>query len=213
MTAQPTQIINQEWYQLLIEECKAIITEAVFTSRWSLVEGYWNLGKRIRDEQNLKRQDIYGKKILSGLSNSIGVGERTVYRAIQAYDKFPDINKLPEGKNITWNKLITKYLPEVNLPLTEGLVVPKGKYSCLVIDPPWPLPFIDRRERPLQVDIPYPTMTLDKIKELPIANFADTNCHLYLWTTHKFLPYCFDIVKSWGFEYQCLMTWVKNVGF
>ena len=205
-------LITQEWYQALVDECKAIITEAVHNSRWDLIEGYWNLGKRIREENNLKREDIYRKKILSDLSKSIEIGERTVYRAIQAYDKYPDINTLPEGKNITWNKLITIYLPEVNLP-TKEIIIPKGKYSCIVVDPPWPIPFIDRKERPLQVDIPYPVMTLDKIRELPIAEIASENCHLYLWTTHKFLPDCFDIVRAWGFEYQCLMTWVKNVGF
>ena len=34
----------------LVDDCKAIITEAVFTSRWSLVEGYHTLGKRILEE-------------------------------------------------------------------------------------------------------------------------------------------------------------------
>jgi len=38
----------QEWYDLLVEDCKAIVTEAVFTSRWALVQGYWELGQRIR---------------------------------------------------------------------------------------------------------------------------------------------------------------------
>ena len=42
--------LQTNWYQDLVEECKAIITEAVFTSRWALVEGYWNLGKRITEE-------------------------------------------------------------------------------------------------------------------------------------------------------------------
>ena len=64
------------------------------------------------NENNLDRKEVYGKKILSELSKSIGVGERTIYRAIQAYEKFPSLDKIPDGKSITWNKLITKYLPE-----------------------------------------------------------------------------------------------------
>lgn len=103
---------KNEWYGALVDECKAIITEAVFTSRWALVEGYWHLGQRIANENNLDRKEVYGKKILSELSKSIGVGERTIYRAIQAYEKFPSLDKIPDGKSITWNKLITKYLPE-----------------------------------------------------------------------------------------------------
>ena len=51
---------NQEWYENLVEECKAIITEAVFTSRWALVEGYWKLGERVSGEnKNFERNAIY----------------------------------------------------------------------------------------------------------------------------------------------------------
>jgi DNA modification methylase len=102
---------QQEWYQLLVDECKAIITEATFTSRWALVEGYWNLGKLIKDTYKT-RKDIYGKKIAQDLAESIGISERTINYACAAYEKYPDIGTLPEGKNISWNKLITKYLPE-----------------------------------------------------------------------------------------------------
>ena len=102
---------NHDWYDLLVEDCKAIITEAVFISRWAKVEGYHQLGERIVTETNLARKEVYGKKILSGLSKSIGVGERTLYRAVQFYDKYPRLDTLPDGKNISWNKIITQYLP------------------------------------------------------------------------------------------------------
>ena len=39
------------------------------------------------------------------------------------------------------------------------------------------------------------------------------NCHLYLWTTQKYAPEAFGLVEAWGFKYECMMTWVKNVGF
>ena len=103
---------SHDWYDVLVEDCKAIITEAVFISRWAKVEGYHNLGERIVTETNLDRKEIYGKKILSGLSESIGVGERTLYRAIQFYDKYPRLDTLPDGKNISWNKIVTQYLPD-----------------------------------------------------------------------------------------------------
>jgi len=70
-----------------------------------------------------------------------------------------------------------------------------------------------RDERPKQMGVPYPLMSLEEIKALPIENMAMPDSHLYLWTTHKFLPESFEISRNWGFEYQCLMTWVKNVGF
>jgi len=105
-------VAKHNWFLELSEDCKDIVTEYIFTSTWSLVEGYWSLGKRVREQTNFKKEDIYGKKILSGLSKSIGISLRSVYRAIQIYDKYSKLDDIPEGKSITLNKLITKYLPK-----------------------------------------------------------------------------------------------------
>ena len=112
---------NGQWYSRLVEDCKDIITEAVFTSRWALVEGYHQLGGRIVAENNLDRKEVYGKNILTDLSKSIGVSERNLYRAIQFYEKYPQLDTVPEGKNISWNKIVTKYLPQ---PRGEGTLPP-----------------------------------------------------------------------------------------
>lgn len=93
---------------------------------------------------------------------------------------------------------------------------PEGKYRCLVIDPPWPMPrFIEREVRPNQDrELPYPTMTISEIAELPVPDLADPlGCHVYLWVTHRFLPDGLRLLEGWGVNYQCQMTWVKNVGF
>ena len=37
-------IVKADWYGNLVDDCKAIITEGTFNSRWALVEMYWNLG-------------------------------------------------------------------------------------------------------------------------------------------------------------------------
>ena len=105
------EIKKDEWYQELVEEGKAIMTEAVFTSRWALVEGYWNLGKLIRDEKHLKKwaQKEAGA-VLQGLAKDLGIPMRTLHYALKSYDKYPKTSQIPEGKNITWNKLTTKYL-------------------------------------------------------------------------------------------------------
>ena len=122
MTLPQQQYKEQEWYQELVSECKAIITEAVFTSRWALVEGYWELGKRIREEnKNFERSNIYGQKIVSHVTESLNlertenqppISERTIWRAIQFAEKFPNLKLLPGGKNISWNKVCNELLPE-----------------------------------------------------------------------------------------------------
>jgi len=106
------EIEVQEWYNTLVEDCHSIITEAIYISRWALVEGYHNLGKRILAEHdNFERAKIYGEKIVQGLAESLNMSSRILWYAIQFVQKYPDLNKVPEGKNITWNKIITKYLP------------------------------------------------------------------------------------------------------
>jgi len=92
--------------------------------------------------------------------------------------------------------------------------LPEGKYRAIVIDPPWDIDKIAREERLDQYDFGYPSMTLDEIRSLPVQNLAaEDGCHIYLWTTHKHLPDALDILAAWDAKYQCLLTWVKNVGF
>jgi N6-adenosine-specific RNA methylase IME4 len=92
--------------------------------------------------------------------------------------------------------------------------LPEDTYRAIAIDPPWPMAKIEREERPNQGEIlDYPVMTLEEIAALPVADLAAPDgCHVYLWTTHKFLPDALDLFRVWGVRYQCLMTWVKNVG-
>jgi len=205
--------IQEEWYVALIEEGKAIITEAVFSSRWALVEGYWNLGKRIREEENLKREDIYGQKILQGLAESIGISGRSLYYALQTYDKYPDIQTIPEGKNITWNKLITKYLPKPkneSIPLPEA---PEGKYNVIYADPPWDIGsmVLEKWESPLEDK--YPTMTKEELKQLRVEDLSADDCVCFLWTTLSTLPQALELLKDWGFEYHLTLTWDKGSGW
>lgn len=99
----------------------------------------------------------------------------------------------------------------------SGPVPPRpGKYSCIVIDPPWPMPKIERDERPDQGRrLDYPIQSLEDIADeqwVPVRTHAADDCHIYLWVTHKYLPAGLDLLARWGFNYQCVMTWRKNVG-
>ena len=48
------------------------------------------------------------------------------------------------------------------------------------------------------------------IKAMPVAEIADENAILWLWTTNAHLRVAFDVVEAWGFEYRTLLTWVKD---
>jgi len=88
------------------------------------------------------------------------------------------------------------------------------KYQTILADPPWPMDFIKLKRRPNQVNMPYPTMTMQSIRNVGIdlRPLVDNNCGLFLWTTHKYLPDAFGIVSAWGFKYHCCLTWDKTNG-
>ena len=88
---------------------------------------------------------------------------------------------------------------------------PPLKYRTIVADPPWQ----ERRgtlatpgllkgwhnhppalaSRPLAYDL----MSVAEIANLPVGALAEGDAHLYLWTTNRYLPMAFAVVKAWGF--------------
>ncbi len=88
---------------------------------------------------------------------------------------------------------------------------PKGKYDTIVIDPPWPTEMIKLKARPNQVGFQYPTMTEHELEALKIPVAKD--CHVWLWTTHRFLPMAFRLLASWELKYVCTFVWHKGNGY
>jgi N6-adenosine-specific RNA methylase IME4 len=95
------------------------------------------------------------------------------------------------------------------------IVIPDGKFSVMVIDPPWQMEKIERDVAPNQVAFDYPTMNeaeLIAFKDVLESMFAD-DCHMFMWTTQKFLPMALRLVEAYGFRYVLTMVWYKNGGF
>jgi N6-adenosine-specific RNA methylase IME4 len=92
----------------------------------------------------------------------------------------------------------------------------EGPFDVVVIDPPWPMQKIDRDVRPNQDAFDYPTMSIDELREFwpkEIAPRITDDCHLFCWTTQKFLLDGIAIVQHWGFKYVLEMVWHKPGGF
>jgi N6-adenosine-specific RNA methylase IME4 len=87
--------------------------------------------------------------------------------------------------------------------------IPDQKYEIIAIDPPWAYHLrhdqVGRRNT-----TPYPTMSLNEIKDIPVHDLSAADSILWLWTTNAHLPDALEIAKGWGFEYKVLLTWVKN---
>jgi len=85
----------------VIEEIKSIFTEKEFNSRLEIIEGYHAAGKLIPTIEGITLHD---------LAEKVGRSERTLHYAVAFYKAFPDLTKLIEGKNISMNMIIKKYL-------------------------------------------------------------------------------------------------------
>lgn len=89
----------------------------------------------------------------------------------------------------------------------NNFIPPTQKYDVIVIDPPWAYGTeYDPDGR--RAANPYPEMSLEEIKAIDLP--ASDNCVLWLWTTHKFMRYSFDILDAWGFRDVAIITWVKD---
>ncbi len=93
-----------------------------------------------------------------------------------------------------------------NVP-TEPPVVPEGKFSTFVADPPWQYGNTSTRGA---AENHYPTMSIEELCDLDIVpTRAADQAHLYLWTTAGHLPEAFKVMEAWGFTYKTYLVWVK----
>ena len=118
-----TTEIVESWYSNLVDELQDIITEKVFEHTFSLIECWHLVGTRILQENDsFERSKIYGEKIVQRIAKSLGKKTRNFYYAIKFAKLYPDLDLLPEGKNVSWNHIINKYLTDG----TEKKVVKKA---------------------------------------------------------------------------------------
>ena len=90
------------------------------------------------------------------------------------------------------------------------------KYRTIVADPPWHydrtgVTFEDASSGRFRGSgVPYATMTVDEIAALPVRALADSDAHLYLWTTQRYLRDAYRIAEAWGFTVSCALVWCKR---
>ena len=83
-------------------------------------------------------------------------------------------------------------------PTIPGL--PPGGFATVLVDPPWPAQGGEKH---------YRTMSLARIKALPVETLAARDAHLWLWTTNALLPKAYEVAEAWGFTVRSPLTWVK----
>lgn len=84
------------------------------------------------------------------------------------------------------------------------------RFGTILADPPWQFQNRTGKVAPEHRRLNrYGTMTLDQIKQLPVASAAAPTSHLYLWIPNALLPYGLEVMKAWGFQYKSNLVWHK----
>jgi site-specific DNA-cytosine methylase len=89
-----------KWYEELILDLKKIQFD-------TLITGYWKIGKRILEEEEIKR----GEENIKKISKDTGIGERTLYDCMNFAKKFATVSQIEEFKDKSWRFITHNILP------------------------------------------------------------------------------------------------------
>ena len=83
-----------------------------------------------------------------------------------------------------------------------------GRYAVIYADPPWRY-----SQKGLQgaAEKHYPTMSIEELSALPVAELAAPDSVLFLWATFPQLPEALRLIRAWGFTYKSVaFLWLKK---
>jgi len=160
---------------------------------------------RAKAVQRLADEGLSTRKIAA----LVGTSHTTIERDLGG----TDVPKI--GTNVTPAERREAVLREQLRLAQTAAVVPDKRYGTIVIDPPWPMKKIEREVRPNQVEFDYPTMDYEALRafRVKVALLASDNCHVFMWTTQRFLPMALRLFEDYEIKYVLTMVWHKTGGF
>lgn len=107
--------MNEEWYEHLIDDCKAIITEKFYAYNMELIELKHLIGERICTDSNFKKLAGSRNATLKKIFADLGIGKTEGYACVALYEKYPKLSTLvdssKEQKKLSWKLVKNNYLP------------------------------------------------------------------------------------------------------
>ncbi|MBH0113245.1 DNA methyltransferase [Novosphingobium sp. YJ-S2-02] len=88
-----------------------------------------------------------------------------------------------------------------------------GHYGVIEADPAWGwVSFSGKAAAPHRTaQAPYPVMTLDEMKAMPVADLAARDCLLNMWVIGSHLDQAIELGRHWGFTFKSDgFVWVKT---
>ncbi len=129
----------------------------------------------------------------------LGISQTTVMRDLNQNGSESEPERFANDRDERREEAILK---NEELAAVE-VAAPAKTYETIVIDPPWPMVKIERDVRPNQVAFDYPTMDENALRKFgeTLSGMAGADCHLFMWTTQKHLPFALALVEHYGFRY------------
>ena len=85
-----------------------------------------------------------------------------------------------------------------------------GQFGTILADPPWLFQNRTGKVAPEHKRLyRYQTMTNDEIAQMPVAQAALPQSHLYLWVPNALVLTGLEVMKAWGFTYKTNLVWYK----
>ena len=89
--------------------------------------------------------------------------------------------------------------------------LPRGHFRTICADPPWRFRTWSETNQAKSPSKHYDLMTLDEIKELPVASLAAEDAVLLLWAVNPMVPHALEVMAAWGFTYKTIgFVWAKT---
>jgi N6-adenosine-specific RNA methylase IME4 len=133
---------------------------------------------------------------------------------VKKFDALLDVTR-KKGERITASAPLKLVRQEAKSALARELrakpvPMPDGRFDVIAIDDPWP--YEKRKEDTTQRgQTDYPTMTIEQICAVPVADRANENCILWMWTTNAhILTAAPRVLAARGFSPVTMLTWDKG---
>lgn len=84
------------------------------------------------------------------------------------------------------------------------------RFGTVMADPPWRFTNRTGKIAPEHKRLSrYPTLDLEDICALPVAEHMADTAHCYLWVPNALLPDGLKVLEAWGFNYKSNIIWHK----
>ena len=104
---------NDEW-ETLLKDCEDAIIEGVTAVRGEVIRMKWELGEILFDHGEEQITKLLSRVAVELKQRGHAVSEPELWRCLKLRKKFPTLkqmwSELPEGKNISWHKLVHNYI-------------------------------------------------------------------------------------------------------